>query len=140
MGSVWGGGGAQRRELWPGDCPSVSPRGLDVVVGWGWEVVALSRSSSLRPRRSNTGLAGLLVNALCVTPVGAGQVLAIEVGLMAVIVPPSPLEQGCAIVLAVAVIVLVMGCEQHVPVIPQGVSWERLASSAPQAQQSPSPG
>lgn len=47
-------------------------RGLDVVVGWGWEVVVLSRFLFLRFRRSNIGLVGLLVNVFCVIFVGVG--------------------------------------------------------------------
>lgn len=69
---------------------------------------------------------------------GAGQVTAIEVGVVTVLVPPGPMVQSCAIQV-VCIVILVMGCEWHVAVTCQGISWKDSHPSALRVKAEPIP-
>lgn len=55
-------------------------------------------------------LASSPVDAIRITLMGARQVAPVEVGLVAVVVPPGSMEQSCTIH-AICIIILVMGCK-----------------------------
>lgn len=83
-------------------------------------------------------LASYPVDAIRITLMGARQVAPVEVGLVAVVVPPGSVEQSCTIH-AICIIILVTGRKWHVVVLCQGVSCKDTYLSALRAKAEPIP-